>query len=66
MAQILAEFDGACRVLSGSSTHRLRNEIASFEHEILRLSDYDKRAAVTPAHKHIDAGTHRPRQDWHL
>lgn len=57
LAEILAEFDDACRVLSCSSTQALRDEIATqLEQEVLRFSDYHKRAALTLALKHIDAG----------
>jgi hypothetical protein len=57
LAEILAEFDADCRVLSQSSTRALRHELATqIEHEVLRFSDYDKRAALTLALKHFDAG----------
>jgi hypothetical protein len=57
LAEILAEFDADCSVLSQPSTRALRQELATqIEHEVLRFSDYDKRAALTLALKHFDAG----------
>jgi hypothetical protein len=57
LATILTEFDADCRVLSQSSTQALRQELATqIENEVLRFSDYNKRAALTLALKHFDAG----------
>ena len=57
LREILAEFDDDCRRLPVSGRDALRNELASqIELEALRFSDPDKRAVLTLALKHFDAG----------
>lgn len=57
LREILAEFDDDCRQLPRLGRYRLRHELASqIEHEVLQFSDPDKRAVLTLAVKHFDAG----------
>jgi hypothetical protein len=57
LREILAEFDEDCRRLPVFGRDALRNELASqIELEALRFSDPDKRAVLTLALKHFDAG----------
>jgi hypothetical protein len=57
LREILAEFDEDCRHLPVLGRCVLRNELAGqIEREALRFSDPDKRAVLTLALKHIDAG----------
>jgi hypothetical protein len=65
LREILAEFDEDCRRLPVFGRDALRNEVASqIELEALRFSDPDKRAVLTLALKHFDAG--EPYQRRHL
>jgi hypothetical protein len=57
LREILAEFDDDCRRLPVYGRGALRDELASqIELETLRFSDPDKRAVLTLALKHFDAG----------
>jgi hypothetical protein len=57
LREILAEFDEDCRRLPPLGRYMLRNELASqIEREALQFSDPDKRAVLTLALKHLDAG----------
>ncbi|HEU0215991.1 MAG TPA: hypothetical protein VFQ90_04970 [Stellaceae bacterium] len=57
LREILAEFDDDCRRLPQLGRCVLRNELSSqIEHEALQFSDPDKRAVLTLALKHLDAG----------
>ena len=57
LREILAEFDEDCRRLPALGRYVLRNELASqIEREVLQFSDPDKRAVLTLALKHFDAG----------
>ncbi len=57
LREILAEFDEDCRPLPVFGRTVLRNELASqIEREALRFSDPEKRAVLTLALKHLDAG----------
>jgi len=57
LREILAEFDEERRHLPVLARRVLRNELADqIEHEALQFSDPDKRAVLTLALKHIDAG----------
>jgi len=57
LREILAEFDEDCRRLPPLGRYVLRNELASqIEREALQFSDPDKRAVLTLALKHFDAG----------
>ncbi len=58
LREILAEFDEDCRRLPALGRYVLCNELATqLEAEVLRLSDPDRRAVLTLALKHFDAGT---------
>ncbi len=57
LREILAEFDDDCRTLPPTLNSALRHELATqIEQEVLRFSDPDKRAVLTLALKHVDAG----------
>jgi hypothetical protein len=57
LREILSEFDDDCRCLPPLGRYVLRQELASqTEREALQFSDPDKRAALTLALKHFDAG----------
>lgn len=57
LREILAAFDDDCRHLPADAKHALCGELASqIELEALRFSDPDKRAVLTLALKHLDAG----------
>lgn len=57
LREILAEFDDDCRLLPPLGRYVARNELASqIEREALQFSDPDKRAVLTLALKHFDAG----------
>ncbi len=57
LREILAEFDDDCRRLPVLGRRVLCNELAcQIEHEALQFSDPDKRAVLTLAVKHFDAG----------
>ena len=57
LSEILAAFDEDCRLLPALGQYVARNELASqIEREALQFSDPDKRAVLTLALKHLDAG----------
>ena len=57
LREILAEFDDDCRRLPALGRYVLRSELATqVEREALRFADPDKRAVLTLAIKHFDAG----------
>jgi len=57
LREILAEFDRDCRRLPVLGRYVARNELVSqIEREALQFSDPDKRAVLTLALKHFDAG----------
>jgi hypothetical protein len=57
LREIFAEFDEDCRRLPALGRYVLRNELASqIERELLQFSDPDKRAVLSLALKHFDAG----------
>jgi hypothetical protein len=57
LRELLAEFDEDCRQLPALGRYVLRNELsAQVEMEALRFSDTNKRAVLTLALKHFDAG----------
>lgn len=57
LREILAEFDDDCRRLPVLGRYVLRNELSTqTEIEALRFTDPDKRAVLTLALKHFDAG----------
>ena len=57
LREILAEFDADCRRLPAPERYALRHELASqIEHEALQFADPERRAVLTLALKHFDAG----------
>ena len=57
LRELLAEFDDDCRHLPVPGRRALRSELSmQTEAEALRFADPDKRAVLTLALKHFDAG----------